>query len=187
MAPRAPLLKAPFPRRMSLLAERIDRHAFPFHALAFLEEGFELEFTSTITIVVGENGSGKSTLIEALAVASGFNAMGGSQQHQGYAKDPAEANLLGRALRLAWLPRVRTGFSCAPKVSSNSPAISTSGKPGCSRRRQASRPQPRRSAISRRPLDRLRQASFPPTGKPPPRRGRGARDRGRWRGGDRRL
>src|SRR5690606_11983657 len=32
-----------------------------------------------VTFVVGENGSGKSTLLEAIAVAYGFNAEGGSR------------------------------------------------------------------------------------------------------------
>ncbi|MGH3903060.1 MAG: AAA family ATPase [Pseudonocardiaceae bacterium] len=32
-----------------------------------------------MTFLVGDNGTGKSTLIEALAVAAGFNAEGGSQ------------------------------------------------------------------------------------------------------------
>jgi predicted ATPase len=32
-----------------------------------------------VTFLVGENGSGKSTLIEAIAVAAGFNAEGGSR------------------------------------------------------------------------------------------------------------
>jgi len=32
-----------------------------------------------VTVLVGENGSGKSTLIEALAIAWGFNAEGGSK------------------------------------------------------------------------------------------------------------
>ena len=32
-----------------------------------------------VTFLVGDNGSGKSTLVEAIAVAGGFNAEGGSQ------------------------------------------------------------------------------------------------------------
>ena len=36
-----------------------------------------LELHPGVTFFVGENGSGKSTLVEALAVASGFNAEGG--------------------------------------------------------------------------------------------------------------
>ncbi len=38
-----------------------------------------IEFHPKVTFFVGENGSGKSTLIEALAVAWGFNAEGGSK------------------------------------------------------------------------------------------------------------
>jgi len=34
--------------------------------------------TSAVTFLVGENGSGKSTILEAIAVACGFNAEGGS-------------------------------------------------------------------------------------------------------------
>lgn len=38
----------------------------------------ELEFHPNVTFFVGENGMGKSTLLEAIAVAAGFNAEGGS-------------------------------------------------------------------------------------------------------------
>ena len=43
----------------------------------WIENG--LIFKKPVTFLVGENGIGKSTLIEALAVAAGFNAEGGSQ------------------------------------------------------------------------------------------------------------
>ncbi len=38
-----------------------------------------LDLSAPVTLFAGENGSGKSTLIEALAVAVGFNAEGGSK------------------------------------------------------------------------------------------------------------
>lgn len=38
-----------------------------------------LSFSVPVTFFVGENGTGKSTLLEALAVACGFNAEGGSR------------------------------------------------------------------------------------------------------------
>ena len=38
-----------------------------------------LYFSNDVTFLVGENGSGKSTLIEAIAVAYGYNADGGSR------------------------------------------------------------------------------------------------------------
>lgn len=40
-----------------------------------------LELTAPITFLTGENGSGKSTLIEAIAVACGYNAEGGSRSY----------------------------------------------------------------------------------------------------------
>lgn len=45
----------------------------------YLMEGNELAFDRPVTFLVGENGSGKSTLLEAIAVACGFNAEGGTR------------------------------------------------------------------------------------------------------------
>jgi predicted ATPase len=55
-----------------------DDGAYPFN-LPVVRDLDELVFHPKVTFIVGENGSGKSTLIEALAVAWGFNAEGGSQ------------------------------------------------------------------------------------------------------------
>ncbi len=38
-----------------------------------------LDLNPNVTFIIGENGSGKSTLLEAIAVAYGFNAEGGSK------------------------------------------------------------------------------------------------------------
>jgi predicted ATPase len=51
---------------------------YPFN-VPVIRELDELELDSQVTFIIGENGSGKSTLIEAIAVASGFNAEGGSR------------------------------------------------------------------------------------------------------------
>lgn len=53
-------------------------HQYPFN-LPFLRELTTLKIHSQVTFFVGENGMGKSTLIEAIAVASGFNAEGGTK------------------------------------------------------------------------------------------------------------
>lgn len=47
--------------------------------IKYLSNQKELSFSSNITFFVGENGTGKSTLLEAIAVAYGFNAEGGSK------------------------------------------------------------------------------------------------------------
>lgn len=47
--------------------------------IKFLAKEKQLSFSSNVTFFVGENGTGKSTLLEAIAVAYGFNAEGGSR------------------------------------------------------------------------------------------------------------
>lgn len=48
-------------------------------AVEWLAERGELTLNSAVTFFVGENGTGKSTLLEAIALAAGFNAEGGSR------------------------------------------------------------------------------------------------------------
>ena len=69
-------LEARFERR-----EGWDETAYPFN-LPVLKGLENLVFHPRVTFIVGENGAGKSTLIEALAIAWGFNAEGGSKDHQ---------------------------------------------------------------------------------------------------------
>ncbi len=47
--------------------------------IKYLSKEKEISFSSNVTFFVGENGTGKSTLLEAIAVAYGFNAEGGSR------------------------------------------------------------------------------------------------------------
>lgn len=56
-----------------------DSYLNEIPAVLWLEERGELALNSNITFFVGENGTGKSTLLEAIALASGFNAEGGSR------------------------------------------------------------------------------------------------------------
>jgi predicted ATPase len=53
-----------------------DRYPYSIPAIGSLTE---LQFHPHVTLFAGENGSGKSTLVEAIAVAAGFNAEGGSR------------------------------------------------------------------------------------------------------------
>lgn len=58
-----------------------SRNSYPFNipAVRHLAKHDVLSFDKPVTFFVGENGTGKSTLVEAIAVAMGFNAEGGSK------------------------------------------------------------------------------------------------------------
>jgi predicted ATPase len=69
----------PFVRSVVLKRdEGLDFESYPF-SIPAIRQLSELELDSEVTLLAGENGSGKSTLIEAIAVAAGFNAEGGSR------------------------------------------------------------------------------------------------------------
>jgi predicted ATPase len=101
---------APFISSVQLLAEKVptfDSYPFSIPAIAALKKRLRLQ--SPATYFVGENGTGKSTLIEALAVAAGFNAEGGSSNFQ-FSTRSSESGLY-RCLRIARTERrPRTGF-----------------------------------------------------------------------------
>lgn len=65
-------------RSIALLREEVPSFKkYPFHLPAVAQ--FErLDFHPKVTYIVGENGMGKSTMLEAIAVALGFNAEGGT-------------------------------------------------------------------------------------------------------------
>src|SRR5574344_1930193 len=61
--------------------EPLDKDSYlnTIPAVQFLVKNTSLYFNAPITFFMGENGTGKSTLIEAIAVASGFSAEGGTR------------------------------------------------------------------------------------------------------------
>ena len=67
-----------------------------------------LELDAPVTFLVGENGSGKSTLLEAMAVASGFNAEGGTRNFAFSTR--ATHSHLGEYLTVAKRRYPRDGF-----------------------------------------------------------------------------
>lgn len=93
----------PFIRSVQLLRERIDdfdQYPFSIPALRHLEE---LQLGPGVTFLVGDNGSGKSTLLEAIAVACGLNAEGGSPNFR-FSTRRSESDL-HRYLRISRTPR----------------------------------------------------------------------------------
>jgi hypothetical protein len=87
-----------FLRAVVLLRDKVpsfDIYPFSIPAIRALDE---LSLDASVTFFVGDNGSGKSTLVEAVAVAAGFNAEGGSRNFK-FATRSSESEL-HRALRL---------------------------------------------------------------------------------------
>ncbi|HEY5051504.1 MAG TPA: AAA family ATPase, partial [Acidothermaceae bacterium] len=76
-------------------------------AIAALRERLVLD--PAVTYLIGENGSGKSTLLEAIAVAAGMNAEGGSSNFRFSTRDSHSE--LGQSIRLVrGARRPRTDF-----------------------------------------------------------------------------
>jgi predicted ATPase len=102
-----PGLPPPFLKRVTLMAERVPAEkTHPFDLPLFRDGAFELNFERPVTAIVGENGVGKSTLLEAIAGQVGFSMQSGTRN---FASDEAPPPL-AQCLRLAWLPKVTTGF-----------------------------------------------------------------------------
>jgi predicted ATPase len=103
-------MTVPFLRAVRLAAERIaDPAAFPF-ALPAVAALVERELAlAPVTYLVGENGSGKSTLLEAIAVAAGFNAEGGTKNFH-FATRRSESELHRALVLVRSHRRPRDGF-----------------------------------------------------------------------------
>ncbi|MGT2430903.1 AAA family ATPase [Cupriavidus basilensis] len=73
------MISSQFISRISLRRDIVDsfeRYPFCLPAVRTLDA---MEMHPKVTFLVGENGSGKSTLMEAIAVAMGYNAEGGTR------------------------------------------------------------------------------------------------------------
>ena len=70
----------------SIKLGEIDESDYPF-SIPAIQQIKSVRFTTPVTFFVGENGSGKSTLTEAIAVAAGFNAEGGTKNYSFSSQD----------------------------------------------------------------------------------------------------
>ena len=96
-------LPAPYLKRLWVREDATLGEQYPFN-LPWLDMDFVLDFSTPVTIIVGENGTGKSTLIEAVAALCGFDEAGGGKGYMpvdhSRAVDRSGA-LLASALRAA--------------------------------------------------------------------------------------
>ncbi|CAN7544204.1 AAA family ATPase [Mesorhizobium amorphae] len=116
MAPRKQLtrLKAPYLKRILLEPAQVaDWEKYPWNLPIFREREFQLEFTTPITIIVGENGTGKSTLLEAIGALAGYDEAGGGKGYRPVDHTAAidkSGAALADTLRGHWLPKVTAGW-----------------------------------------------------------------------------
>lgn len=102
--PAAPFIRAIRLKRDSVAS--FKEYPFSIPAIRNLRE---LRLPGPVTFLVGENGAGKSTLLEAVAVAFGFNAEGGSKNFRCSTRPSHSA--LHAHLRLVRAPeRPRDGY-----------------------------------------------------------------------------
>jgi predicted ATPase len=98
-----------FVRSVTLWREDIPSFSkYPF-SIPAVRNLSSLELHPKVTYLIGENGSGKSTLIEGIAVATGFNAEGGSKNFSFSTR--SSESILSDHLRCSRnIRRERTGY-----------------------------------------------------------------------------
>ena len=95
-------------KKISLERDRIKSFdEYPFN-IEVVKKFQELNFESQVTFLVGENGIGKSTFIEAIAVALGLPAEGGTENFRYETKNTAF--ILSNYLRVVTFNRPKTKF-----------------------------------------------------------------------------
>lgn len=86
-----------------------------------------------VTVFVGDNGSGKSTLIEAIAVATGFNAEGGGRNlsfetHATHSELHEHLDLrFGRRPAAGWFLRAETFYGMATRIATDTGQFGIAG------------------------------------------------------------
>lgn len=97
-----------FVKNVALLRDEVESFKkYPFN-IDVVKNFKELKFNSQVTFFIGENGTGKSTLIEAIAVALGMPAEGGTNNFMYETKNTTSE--LSEYLRIGVCRRPKTKF-----------------------------------------------------------------------------
>lgn len=97
-----------FVKNVALLRDEVESFKkYPFN-IDVVKNFKELKFNSRVTFFIGENGTGKSTLIEAIAVALGMPAEGGTNNFMYETKNTTSE--LSEYLRIGVYRRPKTKF-----------------------------------------------------------------------------
>lgn len=95
-------------KKITLEKEKIDDfNIYPFN-IDIIKNFDELNFDTSVTFLVGENGTGKSTFIEAVAVALGLPAEGGTENFNYETKNTTSQ--LSEYIRIARYNKPKTKF-----------------------------------------------------------------------------
>ncbi len=106
---RSETVDVAFVRSVVLKRDEVDDFdAYPF-SIPAIRDPDGLEVDPHVTLFAGENGSGKSTLVEAIAVAAGFNAEGGSR-HVTVSTRASHSDLHKHLRLVRGTRRPRTGY-----------------------------------------------------------------------------
>lgn len=98
----------PFLQRLYLRDGVVLPDQFPTN-LPFVRS-LNIEFTTTVTFLVGENGTGKSTVMEAVATLCGLPAAGGGRNELADLKAPHSRSELAPFVRGAFRRRPPDGY-----------------------------------------------------------------------------
>ena len=137
---------APFISAIALKRDSVPSFKeYPF-SIPAIRNLRELRIPSPVTFLVGENGTGKSTLLEGVAVASGFNAEGGSRNFSFFTRPshsglheylrlvrspgrPRDGYFLPPRASTTWRPRPRTSMGCWTRTAGARCTSSPTGSP----------------------------------------------------------
>jgi len=100
-------MNSTFIRRVKLSGD-FDDSVYPF-SIPAVKQIESVSLDSSVTFFVGENGTGKSTLVEALAVAAGFNAEGGTKNYN-FSTENTTSSLADHLTLIRGAKREKSGY-----------------------------------------------------------------------------